>query len=103
MIFDQDGSRLDEEMVQKAAEFMWSTIDEAFIYSNQNKDAISPDRSLLDYFREKLDQTDFTADEKRVCLESCKLWGAYVGDPVSRQSLKFFHLEECIDGSKWLT
>ena len=26
------------------------------------------------------------------------MWGAYVGSPVERQSLKFFFLEECIEG-----
>jgi predicted NAD/FAD-dependent oxidoreductase len=26
------------------------------------------------------------------------MWGAFVGSPIQRQSLKFFWLEECIDG-----
>lgn len=79
---------------------MWSTIEEAFQYSNQYKDTISPDRSLFDFFREKIEKTDFSLTEKEACAETCKLWGAYVGDPIDRQSLKFFCLEECVDESQ---
>ena len=31
-------------------------------------------------------------------LGMAQMWGAYVGSPVQRQSLKFFWLEECIEG-----
>lgn len=87
-------------MVAKISEFLWTTIDEAFEYSNKHKDTISPDQSLLDFFREQVEKTGFSPVEKEACIQYCKLWGAYVGDPVERQSLKFFCLEECIDGSE---
>ena len=81
---------------------MWTTISEAFEYSNRHKDTIPAELSLLDFFREKVERTNFTDLEKKLCLEHCKLWGAYIGETVSRQSLKFFCLEECIDGSEFL-
>ncbi|KAI9678030.1 MAG: hypothetical protein M1817_005974 [Caeruleum heppii] len=31
-------------------------------------------------------------------LWMAEMWGAFVGDPVQRQSLKYFWLEECIEG-----
>ena len=94
----RDGQLLGEDAVTKASEFMWATIEQAFEYSSQHSDTIPPERSLYDFFVEKLEQTDFSEEEKQLCLDSCKLWGAYVGDPIERQSLKFFCLEECIDG-----
>lgn len=30
----------------------------------------------------------------------CRLWGGFVGSPIQKQSLKFFFLEECINGGK---
>jgi alkylated DNA repair dioxygenase AlkB len=94
----RDGHLLGEDVVTKASEFMWATIEQAFEYSEQHGDTIPPERSLYDFFQEKLEQTTFSEEEKQLCLDSCKLWGAYVGDPIERQSLKFFCLEECIDG-----
>ena len=94
-----DGKLVDEEKATKAAEFVWTTIEEAFEYSNQHGDSIPSKQSLYDFIQEKLEKTDFSEEEKKLCLDSCKLWGAYVGDSIERQSLKFFRLEECIDGS----
>ncbi|EAU35974.1 conserved hypothetical protein [Aspergillus terreus NIH2624] len=101
VIYSTDGQLLDADIATKISEFLWATIEEAFEYSNAHKDTIPADRSLLDFFREKLEETDFTPKEKHLCIETCRLWGAYVGDPIERQSMKFFCLEECIDGNNF--
>lgn len=95
----RDGHLLDDALTTKASEFMWSTIEQAFEYSKSHGQSIPPERSLFDFFQEKVEQTDFSEGEKELCLDACQLWGAYVGDPIQRQSLKFFCLEECLDGS----
>lgn len=97
----RDGDLIDEELATKASEFMWTTIEQAFEYSNSHGESIPPERSLYDFFQEKVEQTSFSQEEKQLCLDACQLWGAYVGDPIQRQSLKFFCLEECIDGSMY--
>lgn len=97
--FSPDGHLIPEEVATKVADFVWMTIGEAFEYSNQHGSSIPPERSLFDFFREKVQQTQFSTAEKELCLDACKLWGAYVGDPIEKQSFKFFCLEECIDGS----
>ena len=96
-----DGQLISDDVSIKVAEFVWMTIGEAFEYSNRHGESIPPDRSLFDFLREKLQQTQFSEVEKELCLDACKLWGAYVGDPIGKQSLKFFCLEECIDGSMY--
>lgn len=95
----RDGHLISEEVATKVSEFMWTTIEQAFEYSNRHGESIPPERSLFDFFEEKVQQTKFSQEERLLCLDACRLWGAYVGDPVERQSLKFFCLEECIDGS----
>ena len=96
-----DGKPVSRVVANKISDFLWASIEEAFEYSNAHKDTISPDKSLLDFFRERVDGTDFTPEEKELFIETSRLWGVYVGDGVDRQSLKFFCLEECIDGSMY--
>lgn len=36
--------------------------------------------------------------EVETVLGMSQMWGAYVGDHVEIQSLKFFYLEDCIEG-----
>ncbi|KAL1960433.1 hypothetical protein VTO42DRAFT_7732 [Malbranchea cinnamomea] len=98
-IIDKDGHHLDKKAANKVIEFMWTTIDKAFEYSRKNSNAIPASKSLFDYFVEELENTKFDDHEKEACLEFCKLWGSYIGAPVDRQSLKFFFLEECIEGN----
>ncbi|PLB40803.1 flavin monoamine oxidase family protein [Aspergillus candidus] len=99
LLIAADGKPVSRAVANKISEFLWASIEEAFEYSNAHKDTISPDRSLLDFFRERVDGSDFTPEEKHLFIETSRMWGVYVGDGVDRQSLKFFCLEECIDGS----
>lgn len=100
-VLSSDGEPLDHRLATKISEFLWETIGEAFEYSNTYKETISPDRSLLDFFKERIEMSNLNPLEKKLCIESSRLWGAYVGDPIERQSLRFFCLEECIDGSRF--
>ncbi|KAL3479179.1 hypothetical protein BJX99DRAFT_245014 [Aspergillus californicus] len=101
VLFDHDGKQVEGALAAKVSEFLWATVEEAFKYSNSHKESIPAEKSLLDFFYERVEETEFSEEEKRLCIETCRLWGAYVGDPVERQSLKFFCLEECIDGDNY--
>lgn len=100
MAFSRDGKLVSGPQAGSIQEFVWSTIDKAFEYSNKNKDSIPAQQSLYDFFKDEVKKSTLSLEEQELCLDACKLWGAYVGEPIGRQSLKFFHLEECIDGSK---
>ena len=100
-IIDRNGHPVDKKMATKAIDFMWMTIDRAYKYSRTNIDTIPSSKSLWDFFVEELEKTGASQAEKEACLELSKLWGAYIGAPINRQSLKFFFLEECIDGSTY--
>lgn len=44
--------------------------------------------------------------EMELVLGMAEMWGAYVGDRVELQSLKYFYLEDCIEGGRhidWLS
>jgi monoamine oxidase len=102
-VFDEDGKYLKEG--RSSHEVMWGIIVQAFKYSAENTANIDPSESLYDFFVEKVhemypDKGD-SEDKRKLVMQMAELWGAFVGSPVSTQSLKFFWLEECIDGGKF--
>lgn len=80
---------------------MWSIIVQAFEYSAENTASIDPSLSLHDFFADKVKELFPDADqgrERRTVMQMAELWGGFVGSPVTKQSLKFFWLEECVNG-----
>jgi len=101
-VFDENGDLLTDGT--QLSEDMWGIIIKAFQHSAKNTSTIDPKHSLLDFFKEKVQEiipTGVDADRQRkIILQLAEFWGAFVGSPVTQQSLKFFWLEECIDGGK---
>lgn len=102
LTYDEYGNILDPGVANAASDVFWGMVADAFKYSNENdsSSAILPDRSLKDFFVEGLEEKGLGEADKKVVLQMAELWGAFIGDPVDRQSLKYFWLEECIDGGK---
>jgi hypothetical protein len=105
-IFDSQGEPLDPDEASEYGRILWDDglIAAAFKYSNEHSKSIPASKSLYDFFEEKVkdlfvDLPAVEAERKRkTLLQTISMWGAYVGSPVERQSLKFFFLEECIEG-----
>ena len=95
--YDELGHSMNEKYAEKMSELVWGIIADAFKLSNESS-SIPQDRSLKDFFVEKVEQTGLEPKDKKVVLQIAQMWGAFVGDPLDRQSLKYFWLEECIDG-----
>lgn len=47
----------------------------------------------------KDEPADVAKRKRATLLQVASMWGAYIGSPVYRQSLKYFWLEECIEVS----
>lgn len=104
-VFDEEGKLLPKEEGEKYSTLLWNIIEEAFEYSNKHGASIDPQKSLLDFLLEhipeKIPDTEEDYEKKRkLLLQTAELWGSFVGSPLSTQSLKFFWLEECIEGGK---
>lgn len=102
-VFNEDGELYNGKDGEEYSAMMWDIVQEAFKYSNKHSADIHPNESLLDFFKTKLvelipETTEGWQQKRRTVLQMADLWGAFVGSPVERQSLKFFWLEECIDG-----
>jgi len=102
LTYDEHGMLLDQESANAASDVFWSIVADAFKYSNENdaSSAIPPDRSLKDFFVDELEEKEVEEADRKIILQIAQLWGAFIGDPIERQSLKYFWLEECIDGGK---
>ena len=104
-MFNDQGSFLEDgEMLDK---LMSDIIDEGFRYSLENTSTIDPERSLYDFFEERVSeyvsQGSDGEHQKRMVMQMSELWGGFVGSHVTSQSLKFFWLEECVNGGKYLS
>ncbi|KAI4182766.1 MAG: hypothetical protein L6R41_005787 [Letrouitia leprolyta] len=97
-IYDQSGHLLSQEEGQKCSELMWGIIEEAFEYSNKHSASIPQEQSLLDFFKLKLREKDLPESSRERILQVCRSWGDYIGGSIEKQSLKYFWLEETIDG-----
>jgi hypothetical protein len=105
-IFDHLGNQLPEKDAADNTELVWEIIESAMKYSNEESATIPAERSLYDYFEEKvrtmipseMDGEKDVAKKRETILHMAEMWGAFVGSPIQSQSLKFFWMEECIDG-----
>jgi hypothetical protein len=105
-ILDPEGKALETSEAEEYGRLLWDDglISQAFKYSRENTASIDPSLSLMDFFAEKAENlfTDLEASEaqrkRKQLLQICDFWGSYVGSPTTSQSLKFFWLEECIEG-----
>lgn len=90
---------LPDEKSNELSTILWDTIEEAFEYSEHNLKLIPESASLYDYVADKVKEklTDKTDDQKLV-LSMSEMWGAYIGHPVTKQSLRFAWMEECCGG-----
>lgn len=98
-LFDTKGKRRSDAEAVELSTRIWETIVDAFKYSDEHSADIDPQVSLYDYFKSRLDEQKGLDRRKRDdLLHEAQMWGPFVGDSVERQSLKFFFLEECIEG-----
>ncbi|KAL9600195.1 MAG: hypothetical protein Q9219_003338 [cf. Caloplaca sp. 3 TL-2023] len=98
-VYDPSGQLLSPKESQECSELMWGIIEEAFEYSNKNSASIPQDQSLLDFFKLKLKEKHVPQKTQERLLQVCRSWGDYVGGSIERQSLKYFWLEETVDGA----
>jgi hypothetical protein len=49
-------------------------------------------------FIEKVPKKGISEEDQTLVLQMGEVWGAFIGDPWDKQSLKYFWLEECLDG-----
>lgn len=107
MLFDSTGNILPDEKTERLSTLLWKIIEEAFNYSAEaHKDhehSIPADESLYDFIEKRCKEELKDEKEQDILLQMSEMWGAYVGEPVWKQSLRFAWMEECCGGGQITT
>lgn len=96
--YDERGDLIEKGKADSLFELVWSIISDAFQKSNESFSTIPSSTSLKDYFVERISPRDLSDGDKKLVYQLAETWGTFIGDPLEKQSLKFFWLEECLDG-----
>jgi len=99
-VFEPNGTIMPKDLAASGLETVWAFIEDAFKYSNEECLSISPDLSLKDFFHEKLTEETLSPDQQARVLLLAEMWGSFIGDSWERQSLRWFWLEECLEGGE---
>ncbi|KAI1081340.1 FAD/NAD(P)-binding domain-containing protein [Whalleya microplaca] len=102
-VFDEGGKPLSLSDATIYLDIMWDIVSAAFRHSNKHSATINPDESLWDFFQKEVakripDTKPDYEQKRKYVFQIAECWGAFVGSSILTQSLKFFWLEECIDG-----
>lgn len=49
---------------------------------------------------QKLSESELSGEDRTLILQMADMWGGFIGDPWDKQSLRYFWLEECLDGGE---
>ncbi|KAH8666286.1 hypothetical protein BX600DRAFT_380140, partial [Xylariales sp. PMI_506] len=105
LVYDSTGKPLPDDITDKLSTLLWKIIEEAFEFTAKahGKDggkSISKEDSLQDFIRRRA-QVEVQDDvERETLIKMSEMWGAYVGEPVWKQSLRFAWMEECCGGEE---
>ena len=99
-VYDENGHRIDAETAAQYSELVWGMIGEGFKYSNQNTASIPPEISLMDFLKSLVKEKGLDHTSSKTVLQMARMWGDFVGEPIEKQSMKYFWLEECIEGGE---
>ena len=100
-IYTSSGDLLAPEKSNELSTLLWEIIEEAFSHSAKSRKNIPKSQSLYDFFVAKAKENfpDGKEDGELLCQMS-EMWGAYIGDPIQKQSLRFAWMEECCGGGE---
>ncbi len=96
--FEPNATAMPKDLAASGLDTVWDLIEKAFEYSNEECLGISPSLSLKDFFHTKLAEGTLSKEQKARILLLAEMWGSFIGDSWERQSLRWFWLEECLEG-----
>ena len=103
LIFDSKGDILPHDVTERLSTVLWDVIEEAFNFSEaahqrNGGTEIPKEDSLYDFIRRRAHEVVTDDEERELLIQMSEMFGAYVGEPVWKQSLRFAWLEECCGG-----
>lgn len=104
LVYDAAGAKMADADAKSSHESFWSILEDAFKYSVEHSADIDAKTSLYDYANTRCQQDVekclMNKDTQTNVLEVSWVWGSSTGDSIEQQSLKFFFLEEDMEGGE---
>jgi hypothetical protein len=105
LIYDSSGLPLPADKADRLSTLLWKVISEAFDSSaaaneRDGGESIPREESMYDFVMRRAVQVVADEDERTILMQMSEMWGAYVGEPVWKQSLRFAWMEECCGGGR---
>ncbi|KAI1498967.1 hypothetical protein F5X99DRAFT_391647 [Biscogniauxia marginata] len=105
LIYDSSGIPLPDDKADRLSTLLWEIIDEACKASEAAKEkdggkSIPCEDSLYDFVKRRAAEKLDSEDERQILAQMSEMWGAYIGEPVWKQSLRFAWMEECCGGAE---
>lgn len=103
--FDQDGHLLGVKESEESTGIFWGLIEKGMGLSEEDTATIDSGISLYDWIGERLAETipeseDEWRRKRQTVLHMSEVWGALIGSPIQRQSMKFLWLEKWLEGGE---
>lgn len=101
MIYDEQGQLVESGRADRLSSAVWDIVEDALRHSEESGHDIPETLSLHDQVaRRAADVFPDCRDDQRLLVQMAQMWGAYIGDPPSKQSLRFAWLEKCCVGEE---
>lgn len=98
-IYDENGQLVDSAKADRFSDLVWDIVGEALKYSEENGDQIPKTQSLSDFFvKRAAEMFPNGSEDQKLLLNMSQMWGAYIGHPPNKQSLRFAWMESCCVG-----
>lgn len=106
LLVDGEGRLVAPAEANKALKQVWEILEKAIEHSKSRNGEIHTSASLWNFFEGWCDRAfqngEMSGKDVELVLGMSQMWGAYVGDRVEVQSLKYFYLEDCIEGGGYI-
>lgn len=98
-VVGSDGKHRSNEVAMRLASALEAIIEDAYKYSTEHTETIDPNTSLWDFVQTKAEEA-YSGDPQFLAdlLNEAQRFGLYIGDPISKQSLKYLTIEEGAGG-----
>ncbi|PKS11160.1 hypothetical protein jhhlp_002921 [Lomentospora prolificans] len=105
LIYDSSGKALPDDVADRLSTSLWEIIEDAFKLSQELHDTgraseIPSTDSLYDFITKEAKKRLSDETEQHLLVQMSEMFGAYIGEPVWKQSLRFAWMEECCGGEE---
>jgi hypothetical protein len=88
-IYDSSSKLIPQEKSDQFSTLLWEIIAQGFEHSAKHGKSIPESESLYDFIKDRAkEKLPDQKEDQDLLLQMSEMWGAYIGEPITRQSLR---------------